>query len=78
VTDLSDLSIGDKAKIIGYLASNAAYRRRLLGMGFTPGTELQVIGIAPLGDPIQIQTRGHCICLRKKEAQILKLEKITQ
>jgi ferrous iron transport protein A len=76
MTDLGDLTIGDKAKIIGYLACDVIYRRKLLGMGFTPGTVLQMISVAPLGDPIQIQVRGLRVCLRKKEAQILKLEKI--
>jgi ferrous iron transport protein A len=74
---LGDLSIGEKAKIIGYSACNLLCRRKLLVMGLTPGTILKVIGIAPLGDPVQILLRGLTICLRKNEARILKLEKIS-
>lgn len=73
---LGDLSIGEKAKIIGYAPCQTMCRRKLLIMGLTPGTEVVVTGIAPLGDPIKISSRGMLICLRKKEAQILKLEKI--
>jgi Fe2+ transport system protein FeoA len=75
-TSLNDLSVGDKAKIIGYFTCDLAYRRKLLAMGLTPGTEFTVIGIAPLGDPVEIFARNLCLCLRKAEAGILKLEKI--
>lgn len=74
---LGELSIGEKAKIIGYRDCNQICRRKLLVMGLTPGTELKVTGIAPLGDPVQISIRGLSLCLRKQEARILKLEKIS-
>lgn len=74
---LNDLLIGDKAKIIGYAAGDSPYRRKLLVMGLTPGAELSVVSIAPLGDPVEIISRGLFLCLRKSEAAILKLEKIT-
>jgi ferrous iron transport protein A len=74
---LEELSIGDKAKIIGYAPCQTMCRSKLLVMGLTPGTEVQVTGIAPLGDPVKITTRGIVICLRKKEAQILKLVKVS-
>ncbi|MBA2654608.1 MAG: ferrous iron transport protein A [Gammaproteobacteria bacterium] len=73
---LRDLSIGEKARIIGYSPCDRHYRRKLLVMGLTPGTEVTLIGIAPLGDPVEISSRGHCLCLRKSEAHVLKLEKL--
>lgn len=73
---LSDLNIGEKAKIISYSICDPNYRRKLLTLGLLPGTVLKVIGIAPFGDPIEINARGFSICLRKKEASILNLEKI--
>jgi Fe2+ transport system protein FeoA len=76
VVQLGDLSIGEKAKILGYGAGDRAYRRKLLIMGLTPGTEVTVAGIAPFGDPIKISSRGLFICLRKSEARILKLERL--
>lgn len=78
MVSLGDLSIGDKAKITGYAQGDLHFRRKLLSMGLLPGTPIQVIGIAPLGDPIEISTRGHALCLRKKEATILKLERIIE
>lgn len=73
---LDDLAVGEKAKILNYGSGDLSYRRRLLTMGLTPGTVLQVIGIAPLGDPVEIHCRGLYLCLRKQEARLLNLEKI--
>ncbi len=53
-TRLKMLSVGDDARIIGFDKSGKAYRKRLLAMGLTPGTEFQVTRFAPLGDPIEI------------------------
>ncbi len=41
---------------------------RLLDLGFLPGTEIQVSGQAPLGDPLSYYVRGAVICLRSREA----------
>lgn len=73
---LEDFTIGDKAKIVGYAPCQNMCRSKLLRMGLTPGTELKITGIAPLGDPIKLISRGIVICLRKNEAKILLLEKV--
>ena len=44
-------------------------RARLLEMGLTTGTEIQLIRFAPLGDPIEIEVRGYRLSLRKREAK---------
>lgn len=65
---LSTLSVGDTGKITGFDISKKAYRKRLLAMGLTRGTEFQVTRFAPLGDPIEIKLRGFSLTLRKDEA----------
>lgn len=47
---------------------------RLLEMGLTPGTEIQVVRSAPLGFPVEIKVRGYLLSLRKSEAQCLEIE----
>ncbi|MBC8355348.1 MAG: ferrous iron transport protein A [Planctomycetes bacterium] len=47
---------------------------RLLEMGLTPGVEFKLIGIAPLGDPIEIEIRGYRLSLRKSEATRITIE----
>ena len=43
--------------------------RRLLELGFRPGTRLRVIRRAPFGDPTTYELRGSRFCLRRSEAQ---------
>lgn len=53
-------------KIVGFSTEiNPAYRQKLLSLGMLPGS-FSVIRIAPLGDPIQIETRRMNLILRKK------------
>ncbi len=73
---LKTLAIGDQGKIIGFDKSGKAYRKRLLAMGLTPGTEFTVTRFAPLGDPVEIKIRGFSLTLRKNEAAILLIEKV--
>ena len=47
-------------------------------LGVTPGSTLEVIRVAPLGDPIELRIRGCLITVRKDEAEILDIEPIGQ
>ena len=37
-------------------------------MGLTPGVELRIVGVAPLGDPLELEVRGYRLSVRKSEA----------
>ena len=72
---LGQLRIGDRARVRGFVhAGGGAYRRKLLSMGLTPGAELRVVRVAPMGDPIEISVRGFALSLRKGEADALDVE----
>lgn len=71
---LDQLTVGATAVVKGFLAGDAAYRRKLLSMGLTPGTAIRVVRIAPMGDPIEIEVRGYNLSLRKAEAGILQID----
>ncbi|MCQ8130882.1 FeoA family protein [Methylomonas rivi] len=73
---LKELAIGDRAKIVGFNDSGKAYRRKLLAMGLTPGTEISLIRVAPLGDPVEILIRGYSLSLRKGEADAISVDKL--
>ncbi|RNC79286.1 MAG: ferrous iron transport protein A [Balneola sp.] len=47
---------------------------RILEMGITPGTSLQVVRKAPTGFPIEIKVRGYLLTLREAEAASIQLE----
>lgn len=48
--------------------------RRLLDLGFVPGTRLVVRRRAPLGDPVEIEIRGYRLCLRCEQLDVLRVE----
>ncbi len=70
---LDELSINDKGKIIK-IDAEKALKKKFLDMGFIPGTAVEVVGIAPLGDPIEVKLRGYKISLRKEEAKSVLIE----
>lgn len=73
---LSELTAGERGRVIGYQRGNRSYREKLLAMGLTPGTEFSVVRLAPLGDPVEINVRGYAVSLRKGEAKLLRVEKL--
>ena len=73
---LSDLKIGQVAKVLALHSDNKALRRRLLDMGITKGVEVTIKKIAPLGDPIDIALRGYELCIRKSDMQNIDIEVI--
>lgn len=73
---LKDMAIGAKGRVKSMTTSTPEYRRRLLMLGVTPGSALEVVRVAPLGDPIEIRVRGCLITVRKDEAEILDIDPI--
>ena len=73
---LKQLAVGDRAKVCGFVEKGGPYRRKLLAMGLTPGTEVQVMRVAPMGDPVELRIRGFALTLRKDEADALTVEKL--
>jgi ferrous iron transport protein A len=67
VTTLLDLSIGQRGRVAA-IAGNDALSQRLMEMGLVPGVELQLIGRAPLGDPLEFDVLGYRLSIRKSEA----------
>jgi Fe2+ transport system protein FeoA len=43
-------------------------------MGLVPGVEFTVIGVAPLGDPLELELRGYRLSLRRSEAARIEIE----
>jgi Fe2+ transport system protein FeoA len=73
---VSELHVGQTAKILALGKGNLAYRQRLIAMGLIPGTTFKVVRMAPLGDPIEILVRGAALSLRKHEANILQITEV--
>ena len=70
---LSQMTTGQKG-LITKLSGSGPVRQRLLEMGLTPGTEVEVIRFAPLGDPMEIEVRRYRLSIRKHDAGFIEVE----
>jgi ferrous iron transport protein A len=73
---LTDLTQGDRVRLVDFGQTDVHYRRRLLSLGVTRGVELLVVRVAPLGCPVQVEVRGTSLALRKEEACHLQWERV--
>ncbi|HPN09087.1 MAG TPA: DtxR family transcriptional regulator [Syntrophales bacterium] len=70
---LKDLKPGVKGKVLK-ITSRGQANTRIVEMGVTPGTVVEVERVAPLGDPIDIKVKGYHLSLRKEEAEGIEVE----
>lgn len=64
---LAELQVGQKA-VIEALQGNDSVTQRLMEMGLLKGETVELLGIAPLGDPLEIRLGSYRLSLRKAEA----------
>jgi ferrous iron transport protein A len=64
---LDQLRRGERARVEAVRGDDAVVQR-LLEMGLLEGEEVEVLGFAPLGDPLEIRLRDFRLSLRRSEA----------
>ena len=64
---LGEAQVGSKVTVLR-IEGDGAYKRRIMDMGITKGTELYIRKVAPLGDPVAITVRGYELSVRKNDA----------
>jgi ferrous iron transport protein A len=69
---LAELRVGESAAV-EQVEGLDEISIRLMEMGLVPGTGLRVLGVAPLGDPVEIEVRGYRLSIRKSEAARVQL-----
>ena len=72
---LNEMKPGDRANILK-ISGNGALKKKLLDMGVLPGTIIETIRVAPLGDPVEIKIKGYNLTLRKEEAASIQVREI--
>lgn len=70
---LAQLTVGQRARIVEVIGDGAV-SVRLMEMGLTDGEEIELLGRAPLGDPLEFLIRGYRLSLRKTEARCVEVE----
>ena len=69
---LDQLPIGDSG-VIHRVGGQPRVARRLMEMGLVPGTPIEAVGRAPLGDPLEVRLRGYLFSLRRADAAHIQL-----
>lgn len=64
----------NQSGIITEIKIDGALGRRIRDMGLVPGTEVRVLGRAPLYDPVALRVRGFTLTLRNNEADYVEVE----
>lgn len=72
---LNEFLVNENGKV-KKIEAEGKIKRRLFDMGVTPGAEIKLKKLAPLGDPIEVTIRGYELTLRKDEANKILMEVI--
>lgn len=71
--NLRRLQPGQKARIT-QVSAQGELGRRIRDMGLVPGTSVEVVGVAPLRDPVALRLTGFTLALRNSEADYISVE----
>ena len=70
---LGDAKVGSTV-VVMKIEGDSAYKRRIMDMGITKGSELYIRKVVPLGDPVEITVRGYELSVRKDDAQCVQVK----
>jgi len=70
---LRHMQINERA-VIKTVTATRELGRRLRDMGLVPGTEILIVGRAPLQDPVSLRLKGFTMTLRNNEADYITVE----
>ena len=77
---LRELKIGQFARIES-VGGEGALRQHFLDMGVIPGAEVELVRLAPLGDPMELRIHGYELTLRLADAEqigVTPIERLTE
>ena len=74
-TTLDKLKVGSNAKI-NDVSGEEGLRHHLLEMGLIPGTVVELVKTAPLGDPLELKVRDYALTIRKADAANIQITDI--
>ena len=72
IVNLRNLGVGDSGRIAAVEVAGEM-GRRIRDMGLIPGTQVKVVGRAPLQDPVALRLSGVTITLRNNEADYIRI-----
>jgi Fe2+ transport system protein FeoA len=73
IVPLNLLQPGQKGRVVK-INLRGKLRFKLMDMGLINGAELEVLGLAPLGDPMEVKLKGFNLSLRKEDAMMIMVQ----
>jgi Fe2+ transport system protein FeoA len=70
--NLAELALGAVARV-AHVGGSGSFRRRLMELGILPGTRVELVSIAPLGDPLELLVRGASLSIRREQAESVEV-----
>ncbi|MBQ9383024.1 MAG: ferrous iron transport protein B [Ruminiclostridium sp.] len=74
---LKDMRPGESARVTK-VNGTGALRQHFLDMGMIPGTEVTVVKLAPMGDPMELRLHGYELTLRVADAGEIEVSRISE
>ena len=72
---LKEAKVGSTV-VVTKILGEGAYKRRIMDMGITKGSELFIRKVAPLGEPVELTVRGYELTLRKNDAECVEIREV--
>ena len=72
---LGDVPLGATV-VVTSVGGEGAFRRRLMELGVLPGTRVELVRVAPLGDPMELRVRGCALSMRRDEARAILVDRV--
>ncbi len=73
---LRELQVG-KSAIVTEVGGEGVLRQHFLDMGVIPGSEITLLKLAPMGDPMELKVQGYSLSLRLSEAEKISVCPLT-
>lgn len=73
---LADVAPDSRCRILGAAEEHPDFQSRLYALGLYPGVLLDVLHVAPFGDPMQVRVGHTLLSIRKREAAMISIESV--
>lgn len=74
---LNELQVGKSARLLS-VGGQGVLRQHFLDMGLIPGTEVTLVKLAPMGDPMELLVRGYELTIRIDDAKQIEIEALEE
>ncbi len=72
---LGAIAVGESA-VVRVVGGRRALASRLMEMGLLPGTRVELVRVAPLGDPLELRLRGYALSVRRADALEIEIDDV--